>query len=108
MAFLLCYVRDCIIDWRCKAIYLDQEFYETLCSLGETLDAGSVLNDVGSLKYGEDLLLTRSQLAELLDELERLEGSRLALHWQFGDLRTVVRTALDDGSEIAIAGDMHL
>lgn len=107
MALLVCYVRNGVIDWRDKAIYLDQEFYEALCAFSSTLDAGGVLNDMAGLKYGDELLLARSRLAELLDELERLEGSRLASHRQFGSLGTVISSALEGDSEIAIAGDMH-
>ena len=107
MALLLCHARDGVIDWRKKLIYLDQEFYEAIWALSATLDADGVLRDMVGLKYGDELLLAPSRLAELLDELGRLEGSSLASHRQFGSFGTVIRTAIDGDSEIAISGDMY-
>lgn len=107
MALVVVYQRDGIVDWvGQRAIYLDQRFYRLL-SRRAVFERTPTLARVASLGYGDELLLSASELRPLLHELRDRRISRFPSHRQLAELERVVRTAIDRGVGLAIGGDMY-
>ena len=102
MAFLVAYKRNGKeVDWKDKAIYLDQNFYEMIMSSDMTKDDNPVLEKFASMGYGDEYHLTIADLALLHQELEHLQGGGTE------EFKELVVEVLSQDLELAISGDMH-
>ena len=107
MAFLVCYSQGEVADWRKKAIYLDQRFYELFFEhcFGKT--EFPVLRRIISLAYGDETKIDGDQLQELQAELRRASDKFQVDHEQIPALIEIAEHAYSTGVSLAIAGDMY-
>jgi hypothetical protein len=109
MAYLVCYSRSAPSDHsREKAIYLDQEFYETIfqyCLVDRS--KYPVLSVLASLRYKSPLLVVSGEeIDALTSELTKIHESGHA-HPQLTEFRHVCTKAKADGCNLSISGDMY-
>ncbi len=108
MALLVCFCeKGSEVDWRNKAIYLDQRFYGLLFDYYRKRESDSALKAMVALGYGDEYVIPLDRLSEPLDELRHIASEGVLPHPQVDALASVFIEAASRKLDLAISGDMY-
>lgn len=107
MAFLVSYSQSGNTNWRDKAIYLDQHFYEQIFNRCKAADGFRLLGSIAALGYGDQLLMHGSELSDLATEIDIAKSASKLIHPQADQLKTIALDSLSMGLDLAVSGDMY-
>ena len=106
MAFLIRFAPAGVPQWQGNGLYLDQAFYEQLHTLCvRHPGVFPTLQVAAQLGYDDEVSFNLDQLSNLQAELST--ALPLHQHPQFAAFCALLTEALNQGTSLAIAGDMH-